>query len=80
MGSSIDTWREQFDRHRNRLTVVREEKAQAIDRLQAQAVGDIHEQPGLAESDLYSDTSSVTGQSSRSSNYSRSTAYVSLVG
>ena len=53
--------------------VVREEKAQAKERLQA---GDSREDCVITESDLYSDAGSVTGQSHRSSSYSKSTAYV----
>lgn len=72
-GSIAETgsWREQFDQYRNRLMVVREEKAQARQHFETM---NNRENCVVEGSDLYSDAGSVTGQSYQSSSYSRSTA------
>ena len=73
--SSVTSWSQQFEQHRLRLIVVREEKSRAQQQ-SSQSFPNNLEEAGPLDSDLYSDTISVSERSYQSSNYSKSTAYV----
>ncbi|XP_062516736.1 elongator complex protein 1-like [Corticium candelabrum] len=71
--SSVTSWSQQFEQHRLRLIVVREEKSRAQQQ-SSQSFPNNLEEAGPLDSDLYSDTISVSERSYQSSNYSKSTA------
>ncbi|XP_053405572.1 putative elongator complex protein 1 [Mercenaria mercenaria] len=66
--SNLDQMKENFEKYRTRLGVVRQEKEQArLELIESGGVGNVQ------DADLFSDTSSATGESVQSSRYSAET-------